>query len=94
MSNRGKRHMQRVRDLACVLCEHLGMQQQHPTEAHHLRDGAGAGQKNDDMLTCALCEEHHRGASGVHGLGARGFRTRYQMEEIDLLAMTLEKLEP
>lgn len=94
MSNAGKRHMHRVRELACVLCEHLGMRQEHITEAHHIREGQGAAQKADDMLTCALCEEHHRGASGVHGLGKRGFFAKYKIEELDLLAMTLERLEP
>jgi hypothetical protein len=36
----------------------------------------------------------HRGASGLHGLGTRGFYQRYRLDEMDLLAMTLERLEP
>lgn len=37
--------------------------------------------------------KHHQGNSGVHGLGERGFYTRYKLSELDLLAMTLEALQ-
>ena len=46
------------------------------------------------MLTVALCPDCHRGPNGLHGLGTRGFYTRYKMDELDLLAKTLELLEP
>ncbi len=34
--------------------------------------------------------EHHVGKSGYHGLGSRGFYTRYKLTEWDLMAMTIE----
>ena len=93
MSARGKRHVWRVKSLPCVLCKHLGLDAYPPSDAHHIREGQGAAQRADDMLTAALCKEHHQGASGVHGLGRKGFYSRYKLDELDLLAMTLEALE-
>ena len=88
MSLAGKRHLSRVAALPCVLCGAL------PVERHHIREGQGAAQRAQDLLTVALCPDHHRGPNGLHGLGTRGFYTRYKLDELDLLAMTLEKLEP
>lgn len=63
-----------------------------PGEIHHLREGMGAGMRNSDYIVVCLCPEHHRGATGVHGLGRRGFEARYKLTELDLLAMTIERL--
>jgi hypothetical protein len=35
-----------------------------------------------------LCPEHHRGNTGVHGLGAKGFEKRYNLTQGDLLEQT------
>lgn len=86
MSAAGKRHMARVAQLPCILC---GAQS---VEVHHIREGQGAAQRAQDTLTIPLCPEHHRGANGLHGLGRKGFYTRYKLDELDLLAATLERL--
>lgn len=86
MSLAAKRHLGRVASLPCVLCGAM------PVEIHHIREGQGAAQKAQDTLTVPLCPEHHRGASGIHGLGRKGFYMRYKRDELDLLADTLEKL--
>ena len=72
----------------------MGMPAYPPSDAHHIKEGTGASQRADDMLSVALCKEHHQGASGFHGLGRKGFYARYKLDELDLLAMTLEALEP
>lgn len=90
-SAKGKRHMGRVAGIGCILCQHLGYGQT-PAEVHHVRDGQGAAQRASDMLTIPLCPEHHRGATGLHGLGVKGFYTRYRLSELDLLAMTIEAM--
>ena len=87
MSAAGKRHMARVAALDCVLCGKAG-----PSEVHHIREGQGAAQRAQDTLTCALCPDCHRGPNGLHGLGRKGFYTRYKLDELDLLAATLERL--
>lgn len=84
-------HRSRVAALGCILCRHLGTPGT-PAEVHHLRDGQGAAQRASNWLTVPLCPEHHRGASGLHGLGTRGFAARYRLAELDLLAMTIEAL--
>lgn len=89
MTARARRHMLNVaQQVPCVLCEHLGLGQT-PAEAHHLFDP----HQRSDWLVAALCKEHHRGKTGFHGLGGEpGFRARYKLGEVELLAMTLERL--
>lgn len=86
-----KRYMGAVASLGCILCRHLGLGET-PAEVHHLREGQGGAQRASNFLTIPLCPEHHRGASGLHGLGTRGFYTRYRLTELDLLAMTVEAI--
>ena len=74
----------------CVMCATLGETQQGRTYLHHVREGQGKGQKAPDVLGLALCYEHHQGASGWHGLGKRGFYQRYKLDELDLLAFTIQ----
>ena len=84
--------MGRVASLDCVLCKHLGVPQEGRTFCHHVKDGTGIGERQAHWLTVALCQEHHQGAGGIHGLGTKGFYTRYRLDELDLLAMTIEAL--
>lgn len=91
MTKAEKRHMGRVADLGCILCQHLGYGPT-PAEVHHIRDGQGGAQRAQDWLVVPLCPEHHRGASGFHGLGSKAFYTRYRLSELDLLAATIERL--
>jgi len=37
------------------------------------------------MEVIPLCPEHHRGKTGFHGLGTKGFPERYGYDEDDLL---------
>lgn len=91
--NAAQRHMGRVAALGCILCRHLNWGET-PAQVHHIREEQGAAQRASDFLTVPLCPEHHTGATGIHGLRARGFERRYKLSELDLLAMTLELLEP
>lgn len=91
MSVKTAKHMGRIASLGCILCQHLG-DPGTPAEVHHIREGQGASQRASDWLTIPLCPEHHRGNGGIHGLGRKGFETRYKLGELDLLAMTLEAL--
>lgn len=92
MSAAAQRHMARVASIGCILCRHLGTLDT-PAHVHHLREGVGAAQRQSHYLTVPLCPPHHTGPDGLHGLGTRGFYTRYKMDELDLLALTLEALE-
>lgn len=92
MSAAGKRHMGRVAAAGCMLCKHLGYGHT-PAEVHHVREEQGAAQRASDFLTTGLCVEHHRGGTGIHGLGRKAFERTYKLTELDLLAMTLEAIE-
>jgi hypothetical protein len=83
-------HLERVHEIPCVVCVHMGLPASWPVHAHHLesvRDGTS------DYATVSLCEQHHTGPNGIHGLSRRGFEARYKLTEIDLLAMTIRLLE-
>lgn len=93
MSNASKRHLTRIAGIGCILCKHLGTPGT-PAEIHHLREGQGAAQRGSDWTAVPLCPEHHRGQSGLHGLGTKGFYSRYKLDELSLLEMTLEAIAP
>ena len=86
-----RRHMGRVAALGCILCDHLGLGAT-PAQVHHIREGQGMSQRASNFLTIPLCPEHHQGASGIHGLGAKAFERTYRLNELDLLALTIEQL--
>jgi hypothetical protein len=80
--------LDRVASIGCILCWHIHGAYK-PAQVHHLFD---AHQRND-WLVAPLCPECHQGPNGFHGLGGeRGFRARYKLGEVELLAMTLERL--
>ena len=79
--------MGRVARLPCVVCkETLGLET-FGVQVHHIRDGQGMGERASNWLTVPLCQYHHTGSGGVHGLCVRGFYTRYKLDELDLLSM-------
>lgn len=86
-----KSYLNDVAGIGCVLCHHLGYGHTEP-HLHHPRAAVGAAQKAQDWLVIPLCPDHHTGVGGFHGLGMRGFYTRYKLDEWDLLAMTIERL--
>lgn len=75
----------RLAEMGCCLCRRLGAPGA-PAEVHHLRAGAGAGQRSDYTRTIPLCPRHHRGQDGLHGLGTRGFEAYWGVDEEQLLA--------
>jgi hypothetical protein len=92
-SAKAKRHMQKVAGAPCVLCSHLGLANDSPSVVHHMKLGTGASDRASDFLTIALCPHHHDNSqNSVHQLKEKGLRLRYNLSEIDLLAMTLEAI--
>ena len=87
-----RKHMGRVAALGCILCDHLGLGAT-PARVHHVREDQGGAQRASNYLTVPLCPEHHTGKTGLHGLGTRAFERTYGLSELDLLALTLERLE-
>lgn len=76
---RARRHLLRVKELPCSVCDAPG-----PSAAHHIKQG--------QHFTCvALCADCHQGpVMGWHGQ-RRSWSVR-KMDEMDALAVTLERL--
>lgn len=87
--NKEKRHLSRVAELGCILCDLLG-HPGTPAQVHHIRAGQGMAQRAQHWLTVPLCEPHHTGHKGVHG--TRQALKDARVDELDLLALTLERL--
>ena len=83
MTKDEKKHLNRVAELGCMVCRRMGYEGT-PCEIHHIRAGQGWG-RSSHFETVGLCPEHHRGATGVHGLGTKGFVRHYGFTEQDLL---------
>lgn len=80
-----RRHLARVASLACFICGAT------PCEVHHVRSGQGMGQRASNWLVIALCPDDHVGRRGIHGDKSE-MRLR-KLTELDLLAITLRRLE-
>jgi hypothetical protein len=87
-SKHEKEHFSKIANIGCILCWHLGYEGT-PAEIHHIRRG-GVRSKSPVI---ALCPEHHRGNTGIHGLGRKEFERRYEVSEETLLQITEEILE-
>ena len=90
-TNAERAHMDRVANLGCYLCRHLGYGPT-PAQVHHLREGQGMAQRGSNWITVPLCDKHHANSSpdGIHG-GRRAWKLA-QVDEIDALADTIERL--
>ncbi|WP_372570403.1 Ref family recombination enhancement nuclease [Ruegeria jejuensis] len=55
----GKKHMGRVKQLPCVICQLFGMTQNSPTEVHHWKSGRYGQKRTPDSEAIPLCHSHH-----------------------------------
>lgn len=85
-----RRHKGRVAQLGCMLCQCLG-QGATPAQVHHIREGQGMSQRASDFLTIPLCPACHTGPQGIHG--DKTLLRIAKVDELDLLAMTIEALQ-
>lgn len=84
-----QRHLSRLSDLGCVLCDMLG-RGGTPAEIHHLRAGVGMSQRSSHFMAVPLCPECHRGPHGVHGDHA--LLRQAKTTELGLLDETLRRV--
>ena len=84
MTNEERRYLSRVAELGCLVCRRMGYPGT-PAEIHHKRAGTGAGRRSSHLEAMPLCPEHHRGKTGIHGLGTKGFPKHWGFNEDDLL---------
>lgn len=81
--------LNKIAKLGCILCsEVLGIEGSE-AELHHVRR---FGTKRLTSPILPLCPEHHRGNSGVHGLGTKGFENKWGITYEELLERVNQKL--
>ena len=86
-----RKHYDKVAALGCCLCNYLhGEHDPGLVELHHLR--AGGWGRGDYKTVMGLCYEHHRGNTGVHGLGTKQFEKYYKISQNDLLNWVLSHI--
>ena len=79
LNTRERRHLARVKELACSVCDAEG-----PSEAHHIEQGL-------QYTAVALCIECHRGpVMGLHG--QRRMWAIKKFTELDALNVTIKRL--
>ena len=79
----------KIARLGCILCSTVLGIEGSPSELHHIRRYGG---KRSASPVIPLCPEHHRGNSGVHGLGHKGFANKWGVTEEELLERCNQKL--
>ena len=81
-----REHLSRLSGLGCLVCRRLhGPHDPGPVEIHHRRAGTGAGRRSSHWDALPLCVEHHRGKTGVHGMGTKAFVRHYGVTEQELV---------
>ena len=84
-----KNALNKIAELGCILCSTILGFEGTPSELHHIRRYGG---KRSASPVIPLCPEHHRGNSGVHGLGHKGFTNKWGVTEEELLERVNQKL--
>ena len=84
-----KNTLNAIARLGCILCSEVLGVTNSPAELHHVRR---FGAKRSASPVLPLCPEHHRGNTGVHGLGAKGFESKWGITFTQLLDSVSKRL--
>lgn len=74
---KAQRHMGIVASVGCVICRR-DTGNKVPCHVHHIAEGSS---KRSDFRTAGLCELHHTGGLGVHGMGTKSFLRLFGLEK-------------
>jgi hypothetical protein len=92
MKKAEKMHKNKLAQMGCAVCFRIyEPHEPGPVQLHHQRRGMGGWGKGGYLTLIPLCQEHHTGKTGVHGLGTKAFEDYYGFTEAELLAQTLRK---
>ena len=90
MTKDEKKYLDKVARVGCMLCRTAFGIKDSAAEIHHIRRFGG---KRSASPVIPLCPEHHRGNTGIHGLGAKGFEAKWGITQETLLAQLNELLD-
>lgn len=81
--------LETIKSMPCIVCGKAP-----PSDAHHLREGMGMGQRASDYAAVPLCKWHHQTSDdpfdpSYHG-NVKEFRRKHG-SDIDLLAKTIRQ---
>jgi hypothetical protein len=86
-----KQRLQKLHEIACVVCDELGLKQTSRTIAHH-KIGLGLGLKASDLLTCSICENHHNTSpEGIHNMPLHKWEAKYFTQD-KLIELTNDRI--
>lgn len=86
------RYMSLVATVPCLVCTRFQRTGER-VELHHVAEGSSL---RSNWAVVPLCAEHHRGGSGFHGMGSKGFCGLYRPPgevEYGLIVWLLSDLE-
>lgn len=68
-------HKDKVASTGCVICRAMDGRRV-PGQVHHIAEGS---EPRSDFMTACLCDDHHQGAVGIHGLGVKRFCNLFRL---------------
>lgn len=68
-------HHNQVRSLGCVICREFDGEKT-PAQIHHIGEGSGL---RSEFMIVPLCQYHHTGSAGLHGMGIKAFLRLYKL---------------
>ena len=92
MSIAEKKHFDKLSQIGCIVCHREGYGYTMP-HIHHIRHGAGMGQKSHYLLAIPLCPLHH--TNGSYGVAFHSGKTAFEAKsgtETELLEHTTKIL--
>ncbi len=78
--------MAKIHTLPCIVCMNCYGKSKRAEEAHHLESVRGT---HSDFATVPLCHDCH---VGLHGASRRGFCLAHKLDDVKMLAWTIELL--
>jgi len=78
-----------IHGLPCVVCFLQTGERRHGVHGHHLES---VRDELSDWLMVPLCDDHHNPMkpNSIHALSRRGFYTRYNLDDLSLIACTIK----
>lgn len=77
MSKHESNHMAIVASVGCVICRR-DSGEKVDCHVHHIGEGSG---KRSNYRVAGLCELHHTGMLGIHGMGVKAFLRLFRLEK-------------